>query len=63
MDMKVSDEFIAPGPPTDRFAYAFRVAVARPPRPAEAAILKRLFEAELDAIQEPQPHDSDSKNS
>lgn len=38
------------GSPADRLDYAFRVAVARRPKPAETAILKELFEAELDAM-------------
>src|SRR5262249_39395542 len=36
----------------ERINYAFRVALARSPRPAEVAILKTLFEAELAAMKE-----------
>jgi len=36
----------------ERIDHAFRLAVARSPRPAEAAILKTLFEAELTAMKQ-----------
>jgi len=41
-----------PGSIDERINYAFRLAVARSPRPAEAAILKTLFEAELAAMKQ-----------
>jgi hypothetical protein len=40
------------GSSDERIDYAFRVALARPPRPAEAQILKTLFNAELAAMKE-----------